>query len=181
MSKNELYQPFTFSVSYKNISRLGELKIFALSETQSAHPDANKSFSNNFESKLRSSISYKISKNKLSLESYFNDASISANNFYNYNITLFGTNIAYSFIKDWSIYYNSIIPLSGTQENTLGTFFNSGLKGKFSLFQGNMKINFHIWADSYINGDNNFSYNPFLSVFLILHCQLNLYVQQHIF
>ena len=112
-------------MSYKNISKLGELKIFALSETQSAHPDANKSFSNNFESKLRSSISYKISKNKLSLESYFNDVSINANSFYKYNITLFGTNIAYSFIRDWSIYYNSIIPLSKAQENTLGKCFKS--------------------------------------------------------
>ena len=105
------------------------------------------------------------SKNKLSLESYFNNVSINANSFYKYNITLFGTNIAYSFIKDWSIYYNSIIPLGKTQENTLGTFFNSGLKGKFSLFQGNMKINFHIWADSYINGENNFTYDPFLQYY----------------
>ena len=165
MSKNELFQPLTFSVSYKNISRLGEFKIFTLSETQSAHPDANKSYSNDFESKLRSSVSYKISKNKLYLESYLTDVNINANDFYNYNITLFGTNIAYNFIKDWSIYYNTINPLSSAQENALGSFFNTGLKGKFSLFQGNMKINFHIWAESYINGDNNFTYDPFLQYY----------------
>lgn len=168
MSKNELFQPFTFSVSYKNISRLGEFKIFTISESQSAHPDANKSYSNDFESKLRSSISYKISKNKLSLESYFTDVNINANNFYNYNITLFGTNIAYNFTRDWGIYYNSINPLNNAQENVLGSFFDSGLKGKFSLFQGNMKINFHIWAESYINGDNNFTYDPFLQYYSVI-------------
>ena len=165
MSQNELYQPFTFSVRYQNISRLGEFKIFALSESQLSHSDANKSFSNDFESKLHSSISYKISKNKLSLENYFTDVNINAKNFYNYNISLFGTNIAYNFIRGWSIYYNSIIPVNKSQENMIGSFFNSGLKGRFSLFQGNMKINFHIWADSYINSDNNFTYDPFLQYY----------------
>ena len=165
ISENELYQPYIYSVNYHNSSKFGTFNIHVLSESQSAHPDANKSFSNDFESKSQSTFNYKISKNKLSLNTFFTDVYVTAKNFYDYNISLFGLNIAYSFLEDWSVYYKNIIPASTSQENMLGLIINSGLKGRFMLFQNNMDINFHIWTDNFKNTNNSFSYDPFLQYY----------------
>lgn len=63
------------------------------------------------------------------------------------------------------MYHKAIIPISTLQENIPGSIVQSGLKGRFNLFQKNMKINFHIWTDTYTNKNNSFSFNPFLQYY----------------
>ena len=164
-SENDLFQTHTFSVNYRNKLKYGKISLFVLSESQPAHPDANKLLSNEFESKLRSSINYNISYNRISLESFFNDVKIGAKGLYDYRISIVGLNTIYSFNKNWNMYHKAIIPISALQENIPGSIVQSGLKGRFNLFQKNMKINFHIWTDTYTNKNNSFSFNPFLQYY----------------
>lgn len=165
LSNNEIYQPYTFLVNYQNNSNIGEFNLSVSSEAQPAHPDVNKSFYNELETKQKSFISYKILRNKLSLDSYFSALRISAKNLYNYSINLFGFNLVYRFNRSWSIYSKSILPAISTEENVFGSIYNTGLKGGFSIFQKNMHINFHIWQDSFTNKKNSFSYDPFLQYY----------------
>ena len=165
LSNNEIYQPYTFLVNYQNNSNIGEFNLSVSSEAQPAHPDVNKSFYNELETKQKSLISYKILRNKLSLDSYFSALRISAKNLYNYSINLFGFNLVYRFNRSWSIYSKSILPAISTEENVFGSIYNTGLKGGFSIFQKNMHINFHIWQDSFTNKKNSFSYDPFLQYY----------------
>ena len=165
LSNNEIYQPYTFLVNYQNNSNIGEFNLSVSSEAQPAHPDVNKSFYNELETKQKSLISYKILRNKLSLDSYFSALRISAKNLYNYSINLFGFNLVYRFNRSWSIYSKSILPAISTEENVFGFIYNTGLKGGFSIFQKNMHINFHIWQDSFTNKKNIFSYDPFLQYY----------------
>ena len=161
-SENKIDQPYTFSVNYQKKSSFGALNISVLAEAQSAHPDANKSFFNELERKQKSFASYKILRNKISIESYLTVLNISAKSFYNYNISLSGLNIVYRFNEDWSIYSKFISPFGVNDENTFGSIYNSGLKGGFSIFQNNMNINFNIWQDGFTNNNGSFSYDPFL-------------------
>ena len=165
LSNNEIYQPYTFLVNYQNNSNIGEFNLSVSSEAQPAHPDVNKSFYNELETKQKSFISYKILRNKLSLDSYFSALRISAKNLYNYSINLFRFNLVYRFNRSWSIYSKSILPAISTEENVFGFIYNTGLKGGFSIFQKNMHINFHIWQDSFRNKKNSFSYDPFLQYY----------------
>jgi len=164
-SNNEIYEPYTFLVNYQNVTRYGNFSLFVLSESQPAHPDANKPYTNNLESKLKSSINYEISNKKLSLTASLSDVKINAKDLYNYNQSLVGLKIIYSLNTGWNIYYKTVKPISLSQENILGAISRSGLKGKFALFQDNMKINFHIWADTYVNHNDSFTFDPFLQYY----------------
>ncbi len=162
LSEKKIYQPFIFSANYINRLKYGEFNVSVSSESQPRHPDVNKFFFNDFETKQRSSINYKISKNRLFFESYVTSVKINAEKLYDYNQNLYGFNIVYNFNSDWNVYNKSIFSNSSSKINTFGSIFNSGLKGRFLLFQNNMDINFHIWQDSFFNNDNSFSYDPFL-------------------
>ena len=164
-SNNEIYEPYTFLVNYKNVTKYGNFSLFVLSESQPAHPDANKSYTNDLESKLKSSMNYEISNKKLSLTASLSDVKINAKDLYSYKQSLVGLKIIYSLNTGWNIYYKTVKPISLSQENTLGLISHSGLKGRFALFQENMKINFHIWADTYVNQNDSFTFDPFLQYY----------------
>ena len=164
-SNNEIYEPYTFLVNYQNVTRYGSFSLFVLSESQPAHPDANKSYANDLESKLKSSMNYEISNKKLSLTVTLSDVKINAEDLYNYSQSLVGLKIIYSLNTGWNIYYKTVKPISLSQENILGLISHSGLKGRFALFQDNMKINFHIWADTYVNQNDSFTFDPFLQYY----------------
>ena len=160
-SEYELYQPYVFSFNYKKDTQIGDISFQATSQSRPVHPDRNILHDNEFETRLRSTFNYHIIGRKFSLKSYVTMLSLSAIDFYDYNLGLAGTRLIFFFNKNWQIYSQINFPLNSSTNN-LGTKIDNGLQGKFQLFQNNMKIHFHLWSASYSNPTNNFAFDPFL-------------------
>ena len=161
-SESELYQPYIFSINYISETRIGNFGLLVSSNSQPVHPDRNASHNNEFEMRLRSSLYYDLYSRKFSLKSYMTNISLKAGDLYNYSLGFAGVKGVLFLNDNWQIYSQIVSPLNSSTENKIGTKIDNGLKGKFQLFQNNMKISFHIWMDSYTNSATNFTYDPFL-------------------
>ena len=160
-SEYELYQPYVFSFNYKKNTRIGDISFQTTCQSSPAHPDRNILNDNEFETRMRSAFNYYIRGRKVALKSYVNMLSLSAGDFYDYNVSLAGTRLIFSFNRNWQVYSQIHSPLNSSVNN-LGTKIDNGIQGKFQLFHNNMMINFHLWSTSYSSSKDNFTFDPFL-------------------
>ena len=160
ISDKELYQPFIFSLVYKNSSNFGRIRFESFGQSRPTHPQ--KAYENEFESRLRSSLFYDLKFNNLFIQSYVTNLTLSAGSLYSNAYSYAGINTSFVFSDEWRIYSNFLSLVNSSVENQFGMKIESGLMGALKIFSGNMIINFHIWSDYYQNNNSDFSFDPYM-------------------
>ena len=139
---------FIWSINYKKNFGIGYIEFLSNSLAKPMHPSFyQKNEKNNFENWTNNKISGSLKFGSIKTNGYYQINQQRMKGLEDVEAQFVGLDIKYTFINDWYVYSNILTQLDKSYFG-VGSIATVGLIGQFNLFNNNMNLKSHIWANT---------------------------------